>query len=485
MNKLRKIAALFGVLTLLTSPLLISQSAFASSTSDYNNQVAAQQALINDLQTKLTAAQQKLDDLQNNSNGQAELINTAQTAATQAQDALDAAQADYQTKSTSYDAAYADEQAAETAVNNAVTAVGNASDTVDSTYSAYTTAQNNSDAAHTDMVTAQLQYDNSSVVVGGQANSGLVADVYNNISTRGNPPQRSDNVYTKCRTTVVDNIQANWGGGSVLGCNSDYVMIHYHGFITYNTSTRIYFQNQADDGFFMSIGGQTVINDWALKGCGANSIGSYVFQAGTSYAIDAWYYEWGGGACSTLYYQPSGGQWNVAPGSMFTQTAVAVVTKDPALKTILDQKTALYVAAIAAEEAALQTYNDASDAYDQANLAYSQAVDTLTAKQAALTSQSDIVSTAEAAWQTASDDKAIKDAALLTLKTQYKATFDAITSQAGVVDGLQTQLVQAKAALAAIPKPTSPTKANKKTVVKPAPPTKAVPRGKFVPVPKS
>lgn len=488
MKALRKIAALFGILLTITSPLFISSAAFAD-TSTYNQQVAAAQQKINDLQGKLTSAQQTLSDLQANSDGQAQLINAAQSAVTKAKNALDAASADYQSKSTAYDTAYADEQVAEQAVNDAITAVNTAADNVDNTYNVYVTAQSNTDAAQAAMTAAQSAYDKSSVTVGTKATPGLVADVYNNIDTNvsggGTTVQRSTTAYKFCKTTVVSNIDADWGGGSVLGCNSDYVMIHYHGYITYNSTTRVYFQNLADDGFWMSINGQTIINDWSLKGCSANSTGSFAFKSGVSYAIDAWFYEWGGGACSSLYYQPSGGQWGVVPASMFTQQAVPTTTKDPALKTVLDQKTAAYLSAVAAEEAALQTYNNASDAYDASTAVYNQSLDILGSKQTVLSNKNDLLVTAENTWQAASDDKAVKDAALLTLKNKYKALFDSITAQGQLVDSLTAQLSQAQADLAAIPKPTSPTKVVKKTVVKPAPPVKVVPRTKFTPNPKS
>jgi hypothetical protein len=204
-----------------------------------------------------------------------------------------------------------------------------------------------------------------------------------------------------------------------------------------------------------------------------------------SYPIDAWYYEWTGGACASLNYQPLGaGQWNVAPATFFTQTANAVVTKDPALKIIADAKLAAYISAVADEEAALNTYNQALAIVAQKTSDYDSANATLTAKQTALGVADGVLATAEATWQTASDDLAIKSADLLTLQTKYKATFDAINSQAQVVDGLETQLTQAKVALAAIPKPTSPTKVTKQSTPKPAPPTKAIPRSKFVPNPK-
>jgi len=205
-----------------------------------------------------------------------------------------------------------------------------------------------------------------------------------------------------------------------------------------------------------------------------------------SQTIDAWYYEWGGGACSTLNYQPLGsGQWTVAPASFFSQNVTQVTQHDPALKTVLDQKTAVYLDAVASEEAALQAYNNAGDNYTAVAQTYSDANQVLISKQATLASDDQSVSACAGVWQTATDNKAVKDGALLTLQTKYKATFDAITGQAQTVSSLENQVAQAKATLAAIPKPASPSKVAKKVITKPAPPAKVMPKGKFVPVPKS
>lgn len=485
MKMTRKKVALFAIFASLISPLTLSAPAFASSVSDYNAQVAAQQARITDINTQLSAAQSKLTDLQNNSNGQAELINNAQSAQTQAKDTADQAASDYASKQSAYDSIYADEQQAEVIVNNAIDAIAQASDSADSAYANYQTKQTATDTAKTASDASQTAYDASRVVVGGQAASGLVADVYNNVHTQGNPPVRSANAYTFCRSIVVSQIDANWGGGSVAGCNGDYVMIHYHGYITYPSDKKVYFYANADDGFYMTINGQPIINDWSLKGCGANSVGLFNFQAGVSYPVDAWYYEWGGGACASLNYQPlGGGQWSVVPASFFTQQANALVTKDPALKIIADAKAATYIAAVADEEDALNAYNQALMVVAQANTAYDSANASLSAKQTALANADSVLATAESVWQTASDDLAIKSADLLTLQTKYKATFDSINNQAQVVDALEVQLKQAKVTLASIPKPTSPAKATKQTVTKPTAPTKAVPRSKFVPNPK-
>jgi len=480
----RKGAAFFIILAGLISPLTVSQ-AFATTTADYNQQVAAQQQRVNDLTNQVAQAKQVLAQLQNDSNGQAAQLNDAQTAVTQAQDALDIAQAAYATHQTDYDKQFVAVQAAESKVADQVVAVSDAADTVDATFTNYEAKQHATDVAQLAAESALTAYNNSQVVSGGSQVAGLQADVYNGINAQGNPPQRSDSVYTKCATVTVSNIQAQWGGGSVLGCNNDFVMIHYHGYITYPTTKQVYFYAQADDGFFMSIAGQPIINDWALKGCGGNSAGLFSFQAGVSYPIDAWFYEWGGGACSTLYYQPVGsGQWDVAPASFFSQTVAALIGKDPALKVVSDAKEAAYVAAVAAEEQALQVYNSAGDAYDAATLAYSQAVDLLNAEQGLLAGLDQTLALAETSWQAASDDKAVKDAALQALKTRFSALWDSINNQAGVVDGLETQLVQAKAALAAIPKPSAPQKVSKKPTNKPVAPSKVTPRGKFVPNPK-
>ena len=115
--------------------------------------------------------------------------------------------------------------------------------------------------------------------------------------------------------------------------------------------------NQADDGFYMSLDGQPVINNWTLKGCGGNW-NSVSLQAGKSYAIDAWFYEWGGGACSTLYYQ-SNNNWGVAPASWYSQNQPAPMIHDPRLKVALDQAKADY-------QVSLDNYTTANSEWIQA-----------------------------------------------------------------------------------------------------------------------
>jgi len=483
MKKIFKFAVgvAMSCLFMIATPL-----AFADTTDDYNRKVSEAQAKINDLQNQLNAAQASLDSWTNSSNEQAELINSAQTAATEAEQALDAALSNYELKRADYDAWYVQVQAAEEVVVEAIADVNAAADVVDSTYDDYSVAQANADNAEAEMNTAQVNYDTQLINVGGEGTTpGLVVDVYVGISQYGNPPSRSDIVYTKCKTVTVDNIQANWGSGSIFGCGGDYVMLHYRGYITYPTTSKVYFQAQADDGFYMKINGQQVINDWSLKGCGANSTGMFSFTGGKSYAIDAWFYEWGGGACSTLYYQPQNGQWGVAPASFFTQDSAATWVKDPAKKAILDQKTAAYVSAVAVEEQKYDIYINAENSYDGEWLTYVALSGDLASKRTTLLQLETVMDNSESEWQFRVDDKAVKDADLRDLKVQYATTFDGIQNAVNLVDRLEAELAQAKIDLQNIPKPSAKDKRKPKKVTnRPMADGAYMPREIFFPVPK-
>lgn len=133
--------------------------------------------------------------------------------------------------------------------------------------------------------------------------------------------------YTLCASetvwTSVSNLNHDWGGDVVAGCQSDFVLIHYYGYITLDFSGDVYFQSIADDGFFMSIGDQTVIDNWWLKGC-SGSVGVHQFEAGVSQKFDAWWYEYGGGACNVLYATLGDAGWGVVPDSAFSRDLIIV-----------------------------------------------------------------------------------------------------------------------------------------------------------------
>jgi peptidoglycan hydrolase CwlO-like protein len=485
--KLRKTAALFVTLLALFFVFILSNPALADSTTDYNQKIAEAQAKIQDLQNQLANAQANLDSWMSSSNEQANLINDAQTAATEAKDTLEFVAADYADKKNDYDAWFIEVQSAETVVASAIAEVYAAADVIDRTYDSYLIAQQNADNAQAQMDQAQVNYDTNLINAGGTGSTpGLKVDVYTGINRNGNPPSRSDIIYTKCKTITVANIDANWGGGDIAGCGSEYIMLHYRGYITYPTTTKVYFQAPADDGFYMSINGTQVINDWSLKGCGANSTGLFSFTGGKSYAIDAWFYEWSGGACSSLIYKPmTSGSWAVVPASFFTQDSVSNWVKDPALLAILNNKITAYVQAVAVEEQANLTYLNAEDVYDGKWLTYLNLSGELASKRTTLNQFEFVMDSAEEVWQISSDDKAVKDANLRDLKAQYGSTFNAIENAANQVDALEAQIAQAKIDLANIPKPSASEKRKpKKSTPKPMADGAYVPRPTFAPVPK-
>jgi hypothetical protein len=207
---------------------------------------------------------------------------------------------------------------------------------------------------------AQSNYDSNLVQVPNIV-PGIVADVYT--KTPAGAPQRSSTAYTFCKTETLGNINNSWGSGNIEGCGLDRIMIHYHGYITYPVTTRVSFKANADDGFYATIGSTQIVTDWYDKGCNSGSIHYFDFEANVSYPIDAWYYENGGGACSTLYHSSSqtNGAWQVVPASMLTQDPITYssVELDPALLVVLQQ--------------AEVEYNDALLNLDNKNTAYNTA----------------------------------------------------------------------------------------------------------------
>ena len=163
----------------------------------------------------------------------------------------------------------------------------------------------------------------------GEVEQGLNVDVYT--YDPQSLPERQP--YTLCKETVetawtsVADINADWGGDVVAGCQGDFVLIHYYGYITMPKDGEVWFQSYADDGFYMEIGGQTVIDDWFLKSCWGSS-GTHTFTQGVSEYIDIWWYEYGGGACNILYMYDETGI-SLVPQSVFTRDAVPVIEPTP------------------------------------------------------------------------------------------------------------------------------------------------------------
>ena len=188
--------------------------------------------------------------------------------------------------------------------------------------------------AYADWVTAKNNYQNNLIPQTTITTSGVHIDVYNQAYHRSRP----DGVL--CKSDTITAIAQNWGNGSVAGCSGDYVLIHYTAVLIVPTTDTYRFKNIADDGFYMTLGGQVVINEWYDKGCNGNWGAPITLQANTPYVLDAWFYEWGGGACSTLYYQSST-NWAQVPANWYGSDSQTVVVQDPSFLTIVHQKKAV------------------------------------------------------------------------------------------------------------------------------------------------
>jgi len=145
--------------------------------------------------------------------------------------------------------------------------------------------------------------------------------------------------YTPCESawTHVDNIDQLYddnNNGIVAGCRDNFVLVHYTGSVTFPTSGTYAFRALADDGFYMTLDETPIItNDWVLKGRWGNIYSDVNIVGGHTYALDAWYYEFTGGANATLTYSPDNGNtWSTVPTEFFTTDgSTPVFTPDPFL----------------------------------------------------------------------------------------------------------------------------------------------------------
>ena len=116
---------------------------------------------------------------------------------------------------------------------------------------------------------------------------------------------------TPISSGTVTAINHNWSGGAVLNSGrAERVIVKYWGYIYVpgTGSQTLTFYNSSDDGFYMRINNQVVINDWQEQGNAYyNGSGVITLTGGQYYLLEAWYYENGGGAVAQLYWNQTGG----------------------------------------------------------------------------------------------------------------------------------------------------------------------------------
>jgi hypothetical protein len=153
---------------------------------------------------------------------------------------------------------------------------------------------------------------------------GLTVTVYNNFGYNGNPPLPAVSGRPVAGEMTVSRVEQNFDQEPPFGLYEDFI-VQYEGYVTSPVSGSFRFWPQADDGTQLYIDDIHVQNDWRDKG-GGGEFSTYVdFEAGVSKKFEMWFYENGGGAWTTLYWDIGQG-WEVVPDSAFTQQSVPTTT---------------------------------------------------------------------------------------------------------------------------------------------------------------
>ena len=162
---------------------------------------------------------------------------------------------------------------------------------------------------------------------------GVRMTIYNGFPSPDYQPWVAPFTTEPCFDAIVTHINFDWGGGPAAeGCDADFFAVHYSGWITVPESGAYEFLALVDDGWRMTINDQLINDNWTLKGCGGwwsgPNEGFIELTAGMSYPLDAWMYEWGGGACAILWYG-SPTNYGVVPADWLTTSALPAPTPEP------------------------------------------------------------------------------------------------------------------------------------------------------------
>jgi len=150
---------------------------------------------------------------------------------------------------------------------------------------------------------------------------GIDVTVYDNFGYNGSPPLPDVSGRPIVGTTEVQNINQNFDQSPMFGMYEDFI-VKYEGHITSPTTGSITFWPQADDGTMFYLDGVLIDQgNWVNKGGGGFVSSPQEFVAGISKPFVYWYYEDGGGANTTLYWNIGNG-WEIVPASAFTKNAV-------------------------------------------------------------------------------------------------------------------------------------------------------------------
>lgn len=135
--------------------------------------------------------------------------------------------------------------------------------------------------------------------------------------------------------TSTGTIDFNWGGGGPGGsCPVDNFTGYGVGYILAPVTGTVTFCEQTDDQFYLKIAGNLIIDDNTAKaaatGQSCNGTGTVSMVAGTSYLIETWMHEQGGGAEWRLLWSYSGqSSYVIVPITNLNPTSFTVADATP------------------------------------------------------------------------------------------------------------------------------------------------------------
>jgi hypothetical protein len=141
------------------------------------------------------------------------------------------------------------------------------------------------------------------------------------------PPTKSDLAYPICGSSVEPFINATWDGQPYEQCGVDSFMLHYTGYLQIPVHDTIEFWIASDDGGTIKIGTEE-FGVWEDQGCSATETGLIEMSAGTQ-AVDAWFYENGGGTCFMFAWNIDGRGWEIVQPEFFTSDPLTPETTVP------------------------------------------------------------------------------------------------------------------------------------------------------------
>ena len=159
------------------------------------------------------------------------------------------------------------------------------------------------------------------------ADSSLTVQVYK--YENGPPELIDDPEICEGSMTSTDQIDFDWGGDIVAGCDYEQVVVHFSGVITVPEMALLVVAH--DDGAILKLNGDYWIDAWRDQGCSYDM----VWVEPGEYDFDLWFYENGGGACVQLlwadenqyWYEPVPASWfRAAPSPTTTSTTTTTTS---------------------------------------------------------------------------------------------------------------------------------------------------------------